>query len=117
LPLILRVEGRTDDILWIKDGGKDRPIHPYVLVDVLDECPECGWYQFEQTEPNRLVLRAAPAPGRTVTVEQLRRLVDEGLRRFNLAELLKIDVEVKPDIAPDQKTGKLRRIKGLAKRS
>lgn len=117
LPLILRVEGRTDDILWIKDGDKLRPIHPYVLVDVLDECPECGWYQFEQVERNRLILRAAPAPSRTLAAEQLRRLMDSGLRRFGLEELLTIDIEITPDICPNRTNGKLRRIKSMAQKA
>src|SRR5436190_24310157 len=27
LPLILRVEGRTDEVVWIQDGNQLRPVH------------------------------------------------------------------------------------------
>ena len=40
LPLILKVEGRTDEMVWIRDGSGYRQVHPYVFVDVLDERPD-----------------------------------------------------------------------------
>jgi len=110
LPLILKVEGRTDEMLWVRDGARYRQIHPYVFVDVLDECPEVGWYQIVQVERNRLVLRAEPAPGRQINLETLREVIQLGLRRFDLADLIRCDVQITDSIAPDPKSGKLKRI-------
>ena len=110
LPLILKVQGRTDEVVWIKDGDHFRQVHPYVFVDMLDEFPAVGWYQITQTDRNRFLLRAVPAPGRTVQKEDLIQIMHSGLQRFGLEKLIRLDIEVAKDVAPDPKTGKLKRI-------
>jgi phenylacetate-coenzyme A ligase PaaK-like adenylate-forming protein len=110
LPLILSVEGRTDESVWVQSNGQFRQVHPYVFVDVLDECPEIGFYQIVQVERNQFVLRAAPAPGRRVTREEIEEIMRRGLRRFELERVIDFDVEITSDIAPDARTGKLKRI-------
>ncbi|HWE35258.1 MAG TPA: phenylacetate--CoA ligase family protein [Isosphaeraceae bacterium] len=109
LPLVLKVEGRTDDLLWIRDGDRFRQVHPYVFVDMLDECPDVGWYQIVQVERNRLLLRAAPAPGRRIGADDLQAILRRGLIRFGLGDLIRVDVEL-ARVAPDPSSGKLRRI-------
>jgi phenylacetate-coenzyme A ligase PaaK-like adenylate-forming protein len=110
LPLILKVEGRTDEVGWIRVGDGYRPVHPYVFVDCLDEYPAVGWYQITQVERNRFSLRAVPAPGREVTREELQAVLHQGLQRFGLADLVTVDIALVEDIAPDPKSGKLKRI-------
>jgi phenylacetate-CoA ligase len=110
LPLILKVEGRRDEVVWVRAGDRYRQVHPYVFVDVLDECPEVGWYQITQVERNRFLLRAVPAPGRHVGREELQGLLRRGLGRFGLADLIQFDVEVTDHVAPDPQSGKLKRI-------
>jgi phenylacetate-coenzyme A ligase PaaK-like adenylate-forming protein len=110
LPLVLKVEGRTDEMVWIRDADRFRQVHPYVFVDFLDEYPALGWYQIVQEERNRFVLRAAPAPGRQIGLEELRGIIRRGLERFGLAELIRFDVEIAADVAPDPLSGKLKRI-------
>ncbi|HEV8060580.1 MAG TPA: AMP-binding protein [Gemmataceae bacterium] len=113
LPVILRVEGRRDEMVWIRDGDRFREVHPYVFVDVLDECPEAGAYQIVQTERNRFKLRIAPAQGRELGRDDLARLMREGLERFNLAGLIQFDFELSQRIASDVPGGKLKRITSL----
>jgi phenylacetate-coenzyme A ligase PaaK-like adenylate-forming protein len=110
LPRILKVEGRTDEIVWIEDNGQLRSIHPYVLLDLLDEYPAVGWYQFVQTERNRFLLRAAPAPGRSFDETDLHAAIRRGLGDFGLAHVLTIEVQRDDRVGPDPKTGKLKRI-------
>jgi phenylacetate-coenzyme A ligase PaaK-like adenylate-forming protein len=110
MPLILRVEGRTDEVTWIRDGDALRPVHPYVFVDVLDECPELGRYQIMQEERNRYRLRASPAAGRSIDRERLEGLVRRGLERSGLAGLIRFDIEVADRVEPDPRSGKLKRI-------
>ena len=109
-PLILKVEGRTDEVVWVRDGDRFREVHPYVFIDVLDEYAPLGWYQLIQQERNRFLLRAVPAPHRHLSGEELRQVVGRGLRRFGLADLLRVDVEITDRLAPDPKSGKLKRI-------
>ncbi|HEX8199353.1 MAG TPA: phenylacetate--CoA ligase family protein [Isosphaeraceae bacterium] len=110
LPRILKVEGRTDEMVWIRDGDRFRQVHPYVFVDFLDECPALGWYQIVQEERNGFVLRASAAPGRQIGLEELRGLIGRGLQRFGLADLIRFDVVVSERVAPDPVSGKLKRI-------
>ena len=109
-PLIRNVEGRTDEVVWVRDGAGFRQVHPYVFIDVLDEYPPLGWYQLIQQERNRFLLRAAPAPHRQLSREELRQVLGRGLRRFGLGDLVQIDVEITDRLAPDPKSGKLKRI-------
>jgi phenylacetate-coenzyme A ligase PaaK-like adenylate-forming protein len=110
LPLILKVEGRSDEVIWIRGRNGYEQVHPYVLVDFLDECPEVGWYQFVQTERNRVVLRASAAPGRRVAETTLRAVVDRGLKHFRLDGVLEVDIQITSDVAPNPNSGKLKRI-------
>ena len=110
LPHILHVEGRTDELLWIRDGNQFRQLHPYVFVDVLDQYPAVGWYQVIQTERNRFLLRAAPAPGRQISVPDLEHVIHQGLEHFGLANLVHADIEIAPDLIPNPQSGKLKRI-------
>lgn len=109
-PLILEVEGRSDEVVWIREGEHYRQVHPYVFVDALDDCPAVGWYQIIQRERNRFLLRAAPAPGRSLSREELQQVLERGLRHFGLAGLVEFDVDITDHLGPDPKSGKLKRI-------
>lgn len=113
LPLILKVEGRNDEILWVEGPEGLRPIHPYVILDVLDECPEVGLFQLVQTARNRLLLRVAPVRNRALAPEQLRARLLERLARHRVGAAIQVDVEVDEHLAPDPRSGKLRRITTL----
>jgi phenylacetate-coenzyme A ligase PaaK-like adenylate-forming protein len=109
-PLILNVEGRTDEVVWVRDGDRFRQVHPYVFIDVLDEYAPLGWYQLVQQGRNHFLLRAVPAPHRHLSREELHRVLERGLRRFGLTGLLDVDVEITERLTPDPKSGKLKRI-------
>ena len=109
-PLILEVEGRSDEVVWIREGEHYRKVHPYVFVDALDDYPAVGWYQIIQRERNRFLLRAAPAPGRHLAREELHQVLERGLRHFGLAGLVEFEVEITDQLGPDPKSGKLKRI-------
>ena len=113
LPLILKVEGRTDELLWIRVGDQNRQIHPFVFVDMLDEYPAVGWYQVLQVERNRFLLRAAPAPGRIIDLPGIHEIIHRGLRHYGLADSIHLDVEITNQVGPDPKSGKLKRITSL----
>lgn len=110
LPLIKSVEGRTDEVVWIRVGDHFRPVHPYVFVDVLDEAVALGFYQIKQVQRNRFVLTASPAPHRTLIHEHLADTLRIGLHRFGLADVIHVDVEITDEVRPDPRSGKLKRI-------
>ncbi|MCS7166517.1 MAG: hypothetical protein RMI91_13190 [Gemmatales bacterium] len=110
LPWVLQVEGRTDEIVWIRIGDRYRMLHPYVLVDCLDEYPAVGWYQIIQTQRNRFLLRVQPAPRHTLDVSELQQVLQRGLKYHHLEGQLEFDIEITDNVAPDPRSGKLRRI-------
>jgi phenylacetate-CoA ligase len=110
LPLIIRVEGRSDELVWIRDGARYRQVHPYVFLDMMDEYPAAGWYQLVQVERNRILIRVAPAPGRQVDVADLRQIMVRGLHRYGLADLIALDIQITDEVAPNPRTGKLKRV-------
>ena len=109
-PLIREVAGRSDEVVWVRENGRYRQVHPYVFIDVLDEYPPLGWYQIVQRERNRFLLRAVPAPGRRLGREELHAVLQRGLRRFGLADLVQFEVEITTELTPDPNSGKLKRI-------
>lgn len=113
LPLISKVEGRTDEVVWIRTPTGYQAVHPYVFVDFLDEYPPLGWYQVLQVERNRFKLRAASAPGRHINTQELHAVIRNGLERFGLADAVHVDLELTDDVSPDKTSGKLKRITSL----
>lgn len=113
MPLILSVAGRTDEAVWVRAGQQFRQVHPYMFLDVLDEYPPLGWYQIVQRQRNGFLLRAAPAPSRHLLRDELQGVLRQGLQRYGLSDLLQFDVEIAPDVAPDARSGKLKRISSL----
>jgi hypothetical protein len=60
-----------------------------------------------------LLLRAKAANGRAIRIEELRSLVEKGLRQYGLADLVQVEIEITDHVAPDPKSGKLKRITSL----
>lgn len=110
LPLIVKVAGRTDEVLWIDDHGKPRQVHPYVFIDVLDEYPAVGWYQVVQTARNKFLLRAASAPGRSFDEQELAEVMRRGLQQYGLNDLIEVAVKRDESVTPSPSSGKLKRI-------
>jgi phenylacetate-coenzyme A ligase PaaK-like adenylate-forming protein len=113
LPLIQAIEGRTRDQFWVQINGAYREASPLVLLKALIRCFELADFQFVQTERNRLILRAAPVPGKTLSVEQLTTLVREALKEDGLGEQIALEVQIVEEIKPDSRSGKRKRMQSL----
>lgn len=110
MPLILRVEGRTEDTVWIADAERFRRLDPYIFLDILNLHPALGPYQVIQQQRNAFLLRAAPAQGRSLSREELIRSMRAGLQQYQLDRLIEFDVEIVPSLPADPRSGKLKRI-------
>jgi phenylacetate-coenzyme A ligase PaaK-like adenylate-forming protein len=64
LPAI-RVEGRTDDILYFRGAGGPIPVIPKAIGAIVEESPGLQRYQLVQTAPDALRVRLEPGPGRS----------------------------------------------------
>jgi phenylacetate-coenzyme A ligase PaaK-like adenylate-forming protein len=112
-PLVSSVKGRADEVLWIKIGNRYSQIHPMLFEFCLLDYSDIALYQVIQTQRNRLLLRAKPAPGRQIILQDLDRAIQSGLRRFRLVDLVRINIEITNQLGPDPRTGKFKRIVSL----
>jgi phenylacetate-CoA ligase len=112
-PLIRPVTGRSEDRFWIEQRGSYREIPYFLFLSALDRSVGLAEHQVVQTDRNEFTIRIAPLPGRSIAVEQIDRFIREGVAAEDLADTLKWNVEVVPEIKPDPQSGKIQRVKSL----
>ncbi|RUP09154.1 AMP-binding protein [Hyphomicrobium sp.] len=112
LPLIQAVQGRSKDQFWVNVNGEIRDLPYYVFLLALHNETNLAEHQFLQTGVNRFVMRAAPLPGQTLSVEKLSRYIQQSVMSEGLANVIHIDVEIVDRILPEE-SGKVRRAKNI----
>jgi phenylacetate-coenzyme A ligase PaaK-like adenylate-forming protein len=112
LPLIKSVVGRDKDKFWIEVNGKCRELPYYIFLAALHHCLDIAEHQVLQTGLNTFVLRAAPQAGKVLSAEGLRQLVLQSVQAEGLADTIKFDVELVPQI-PRGPSGKVARVKNV----
>jgi phenylacetate-CoA ligase len=110
LPLIGRIEGRTADVIWIRDGDSYRRVIGEVFDLVFDPLYEVREWQAVQVDRNRVRLRIELLPGVSLDRDKVRRSIALQLRKFDLEKLLDVEAEPVAAISADPQTGKVRRI-------
>lgn len=113
LPHIQAITGRTQDTLWVHVNGKYRKLASFSFVAALIHCFELAEYQILQTGINRFALRAVPLRGRTISLEQLRRLMDDALKQEGLLGAVELDIQLVDEIKREGSSAKMKRIKNL----
>jgi phenylacetate-CoA ligase len=113
LPRIARVEGRSADVFWVRDGSGYRQVQGEVFKHALDSAREVREWQAVQEARNLVRLRLELLPGAWFDQDRAWRMLDRQLKLFNLNGLLKIDLEHVPSLPPDPQTGKFRRLVSL----
>ncbi|MBA2125536.1 AMP-dependent synthetase [Hyphomicrobium methylovorum] len=112
LPLVASVAGRAKDQLWIEMDGRVRDLPIYVFLAALDGDPNIGEHQVLQTGLNAFRLCAAPQPGKTLSAEHIKSLVQDSLQAEGLGGVIDLEIEIVDRILPDN-AGKVRRAKNL----
>ena len=112
LPLVQSVQGRSKDQFWVNVKGEIRDLPYYVFLLALHNETNLAEHQFVQTGANRFVLRAAPLPGQTLSVERLRQYVQQSVTAEGLGNVIHFDIEIVDRIPPEE-SGKVRRAKNL----
>ena len=113
LPLILPVQGRAQDRLWVEVAGKIRDLPVYAFRLGLQHFPQIGDYQILQTDRNCYEVRVAPAAGRTVAADDVRRQIVESLAHEGIADVIQLEARVVNRIEPHTRSGKMKRVKNL----
>lgn len=112
LPLVKAVEGRAKDQFWVDVNGEIRDLPYYVFLLALHTETNLAEHQFLQTGVNKFVLRAAPLPGRSLSTEKLRQLIQQSVTSEGYANIIHFDIEIVDRILPEE-SGKIRRAKNL----
>ncbi|MCZ7594756.1 MAG: AMP-binding protein [Hyphomicrobium sp.] len=112
LPHIKSVEGRSKDKLWIEVGGRYRELPSYVFLVAMHHYLEVAEHQVLQTGFNTFVLRAAPQPSKVLSADRMRELVFRSLKSEGLADVVRVDIEIVPQIAKGP-SGKVARVRNL----
>lgn len=109
LPAI-RVEGRCDDVVVLRDGEREARIPPMALTTVVEEAIDVHRFQIVQREPDCLLLRLAVTAG--PERQQVFRVVTKALRRYLASQgivHMRILLDDQPPLA-DARSGKLRQV-------
>ena len=112
LPHIKSVEGRSKDKLWIEVGGRCRELPAYIFLVAMHYYLDVAEHQVLQTGVNAFVLRAVPQAGKVLSADRLRELVVRSLQSEGLAHVVRVEVEIVPQIARGP-SGKVARVRNL----
>ena len=110
MPRVERIEGRSADLFWIKDGDGYRQMISSVFKNAFDYTREVREWQAEQVERNRIRVRLEVLPGQALDEPHARRSLDRQLEMYGFRGLVDVSLEVVPRLEADPSTGKFRRI-------
>jgi phenylacetate-CoA ligase len=108
-PVIDKIAGRNEEILWFtKADGVKEFLSPYVLEEFLT--PGLEKFQFVQTSPNRLTMKAVVRGETNRIIPAIQKRMTEILSQKKLHDAVRFNIEFVDDIRNDPNTGKFRLI-------
>jgi phenylacetate-coenzyme A ligase PaaK-like adenylate-forming protein len=113
MPRVARIEGRSADTFWIRDGDRFRTMIGSVFKNAFDYTREVREWQVVQTERNGMTVRLEPLPGEQVDLPRARASLMRQLQMYAFDQLIDVRFEVVPRLGPDPRTGKFRRMHSL----
>jgi phenylacetate-coenzyme A ligase PaaK-like adenylate-forming protein len=113
LPRIERVDGRSADFFWVRQGDEYRALLTYPFQHSLEYFRTIREWQAVQYDRNRIVLRLEPLPGAEIDLSQVQAGLRERLESVGLADHLQVDFQLVDRLDWDRRTGKLRRMVSL----
>lgn len=113
LPRVERIEGRSADTFWIRDGASYRQVINSVFKNAFDYTREVREWQAVQTERNQVVVRLELLPGAALNEEHACWSLDRQLEMYRFKGLLDVRLEVVPRLVSDSPSGKFKRMVSL----
>ncbi len=113
LPRIARIDGRSSDCFWVRNGTGYRKLLSSVFKQAFDHVREVREWQAVQTDRNRVRLKVEVLPGATLDEEKAWKVLNRQLEAYDFRDLVQVSLERVRALPPDPKTGKLKRIVSL----
>jgi phenylacetate-coenzyme A ligase PaaK-like adenylate-forming protein len=113
MPRIERIEGRTSDKFWVRDGSAYRPVPSSVFKQAFDYLREVREWQAVQEKRNSVTLRVELLPGAVLDETRAWSIIHRQLDLYDLRGLLQLRLETVPRLVADPATGKFRRMVSL----
>jgi phenylacetate-coenzyme A ligase PaaK-like adenylate-forming protein len=110
LPRIDRIEGRTADVIWVRDRGQDRFLTGVLFHSAADSLGQIREWQAVELDRNRIEIRLEMLPTATMAPETVRREYLGRLIESGLPGEVAVGVRIMSSLPPDPLTGKFRRI-------
>jgi phenylacetate-coenzyme A ligase PaaK-like adenylate-forming protein len=112
LPRIESVEGRRDEKFWVQDGDRYRDLPYYLFLAAIHHDLDIAEHQVLQTGHNDFVVRVAPQPGKSLSADRIRGLVQQSVDQEGLSHLIRLNIEIVDHIARGP-SGKAERARNL----
>ncbi|MGD9364433.1 MAG: SCP2 sterol-binding domain-containing protein [Desulfobacteraceae bacterium] len=111
-PLIECVEGRTDDVLRLKnDKGETVPINPIAIEMKMSEVKGIQGFQIIQENENTIDIKAVIPENTASVISRIKEVFyEELLKPQGCSRVISISVSPVASLERDQKTGKFRQI-------
>ena len=113
LPRVERIEGRSADAFWIRDGSQYRQMINSVFKNAFDYTREVREWQAVQHARNRITVRLELLPGATFDEPNAWRALNRQMVMYGFHGLVEVDLRLVPRLEADAATGKFRRIVSL----
>jgi phenylacetate-coenzyme A ligase PaaK-like adenylate-forming protein len=113
LPRVARIEGRSAEVFWVRDGRGYRQVQGEVFKHAFDSAREVREWQAVQEGRNRVRVRLELLPGADFDQDRAWRMLGRQMRMFGLEGLLEVSLEPVPGLPADPHSGKFRRIVSL----
>lgn len=113
LPRVERIEGRTADTFWIKDGAGYRQMINSVFKNAFDYTREVREWQAVQTARNRIDVKLELLPGASLDREHAWWSLNRQLEMYRFKDVVELSLEVVPRLAADGPSGKFKRMVSL----
>ncbi len=113
LPRVERIEGRTADAFWVRDGSLYRQMINSVFKNAFDYTREVREWQAVQHARNRITVRLEILPGASFDEPNAWKALNRQLVMYGFQGLVEVDLRLVPRLEADAATGKFRRIVSL----
>lgn len=113
LPLVARIEGRSADTFWVRDGRGYKQVINSVFKNAFDYTREVREWQAVQVARNRVTIKLELLPGAHLDESHAWRALNRQLEMYGFRDVLVVQMEVVPKLAVDPATGKFRRMVSL----